>query len=117
VIPTLNRADLLATTIDRISNQSIAREDYEILVVNNGSTDHTRTILEEKARTYSHLRHFVQLKRGAAAARNVGIRNARGEIVLFIDDDILANGRLLESHLSYHKTCRRASIIGGVTTP
>ena len=117
VIPTLNRADLLATTIDRVSNQSLPRDDYEILVVDNGSIDHTRTVLDQKARTCLNLKHFTQLKRGAAATRNVGIRNARGEIVLFIDDDILADRNLLETHLTYHRGHPRASIIGGVTTP
>jgi len=117
VIPTLNRADLLATTIDRISHQSIARDAYEILVIDNGSADHTRKVLDQKAHQYPNLKHFSQLKRGAAATRNVGIRNAQGEIILFIDDDILADTGLAETHLNYHRHHSRAAIIGGVTTP
>jgi len=117
VIPTLNRAELLATTLDRIAHQTLSPDDYEILVIDNGSTDQTRSVLDQKARKYSNLKCFSQLKRGAAATRNVGIRNARGEIVLFIDDDILADATLAESHLAYHQRFRRSSIIGGVTTP
>jgi glycosyltransferase involved in cell wall biosynthesis len=117
VIPTLNRADLLASTIDRIANQSLSREQYEILVIDNGSTDHTRSVLEQKTRLYSNLRTFSQLKRGAAATRNVGIKHAEGETILFIDDDILANPRLAEAHLRYHRQHPGASIIGAVTTP
>ncbi len=117
VIPTLNRADLLATTIDRIAHQTLSCADYEIIVVDNGSTDHTHTILEQKSRTYPNLKHFSQLKRGAAATRNVGIRHAQGEMVLFIDDDIFAEPTLAEGHLSHHRKNSRVSIIGGVTTP
>jgi glycosyltransferase involved in cell wall biosynthesis len=117
VIPTLNRADLLALTLDRIANQTVARDQYEILAVDNGSSDQTRSVLEQKSRSYSNLRTFSQLKRGAAATRNVGIRNARGEVVLFIDDDILAEPKLVESHLQYHAKHPRASIIGAVTAP
>ena len=45
VIPTLNRADLLAATIDRIANQTVPREAYEIVVIDNGSTDQTPCVL------------------------------------------------------------------------
>jgi glycosyltransferase involved in cell wall biosynthesis len=117
VIPTLNRADLLAVTIDRISNQTVSPDIYEIVVVDNGSTDRTRAVLEEKSRVYRHLKHFRQPKPGAAATRNVGLRNARGEIVVFIDDDILAEKHLVETHLASHQRHPRAAIIGGVTTP
>lgn len=117
VIPTLNRADLLAATIDRIANQTLSRENYEILVVDNGSTDHTRNAVEQNAAKYANLKSFSQMKRGAAATRNVGIRNARGEIVLFIDDDILAEPNLVESHLKYHAEHGRVSVIGAVTAP
>jgi len=117
VIPTLNRADLLAATIDRIANQTISRDHYEVLIIDNGSTDHTRTVLDQKSKQYANLRSFSQLKRGAAATRNVGIGSAKGETVLFIDDDILATPRLIESHLQYHGRHTNASIIGAVTTP
>ncbi len=50
VIPTWNRADLLARTIDKIEQQTFAREFYEVLVVDNGSSDHTQNLLEQKSR-------------------------------------------------------------------
>jgi glycosyltransferase involved in cell wall biosynthesis len=117
IIPTLNRADLLATTIDKIANQSLSRDLYEILVVDNGSTDHTRSVLDQKSKIYPNLRSFSQLKRGAAPTRNVGIRNAKGETVVFIDDDIFAENDLLEAHLKYHRQHKRTSLIGAVTAP
>jgi len=117
VIPTLNRADLLAATIDRIANQTLSQDLYEILVIDNGSTDHTRSVLDQKSKVYPNLRAFSQLKRGAAPTRNVGIRNAEGETVVFIDDDILAEPGLLEAHLRYHHRPEPVAIIGAVTAP
>ena len=114
VIPTLNRADMLSRVIDRIQQQSVSRDNYEVLVIDNNSSDHTQTVLNQKAATYSNLRSFKQLKRGAAPTRNVGIREAVGDFVLFIDDDILAEPELLESHLKYHHTHVNASIVGTV---
>jgi len=117
VIPTLNRADMLASTIDRIEQQTVGQEHYEVLVINNNSSDNTQAVLEQKAAKYSNLRTFKQLKPGAAATRNVGIRAAKGEIVLFIDDDIMAERNLLETHMEYHKQSSNASIVGTVVSP
>jgi glycosyltransferase involved in cell wall biosynthesis len=117
VVPTFNRADLLARTIDKIEHQTLGREFYEVIVIDNESSDHTQSVLDQKCGTYSNLKAFSQSKRGAAATRNVGIRAARGEIVLFIDDDILAEPNLVNAHCDYHKRYPESSIIGGVITP
>ncbi len=114
VIPTLNRADMLATTIDLIENQTVGRDVYEVLIVDNNSSDSTPAVLAQKAAVYPNFKGFVQAKPGAAATRNVGIRQASGEIVLFIDDDILAEPDLVERHIQYHDENPDASIIGTV---
>jgi len=117
VIPTWNRADLLVRTIEKIESQTISRDLYEVLVIDNASTDHTQNVLEQKSRIYPNLKSLSQSKPGAASTRNVGIRKAKGEIVLFIDDDILAEPDLIEQHLKYQSTHKRASIIAAVITP
>ena len=116
VIPTLNRADTLSRTIDRIQQQSVSRDVYEVLVIDNNSSDHTQNVLREKAATYSNLKAFKQPKPGAAPTRNVGIREASGDYVLFIDDDILADHELIENHLKYHEESSESSIIGTVVS-
>ena len=116
VIPSLNRADMLARTIDQIEHQTISREIYEVLVVNNNSSDHTESVLNQKAAAYPNLRAFTQVKPGAAATRNVGIREAAGDLILFIDDDILATPGLVASHLKYHEDHGNASVIGAVVS-
>src|SRR5688572_28737584 len=108
---------MLACTIDRIERQTVSRDIYEVLVVNNNSSDRTQTVLEQKADLYPNLRAFLQTKPGAAATRNVGIREAKGDFVLFIDDDILAEPDLVESHLRYHQENAGSSIVGTVISP
>ncbi len=103
VIPTLNRKAVLERTIPALLAQNIPRKDFEIIVVIDGSTDGT----DELLRTWSSkglLRVFETTKSmsGAGAARNIGIRAAAGEFVLFLDDDFLAPPDLLRQHCAAH---------------
>ncbi|VAW79154.1 hypothetical protein MNBD_GAMMA15-200 [hydrothermal vent metagenome] len=82
VIPTYNRARLLTAAID-----SALAQDYpatEILVIDDGSTDHTADLV---AGYGEKVRYFQQANRGAGAARNFGIQQARGEFIAFLDSD------------------------------
>lgn len=117
VIPTLNRADVLAQTIERIESQTIPSDSYEVIVVDNASTDATRNVLEAKRQKHPNLNFIFQSKPGVAGARNAGVRKASGEIVLFIDDDIFAETDLVERHVEIHSQCRNSSAIGTVLTP
>jgi glycosyltransferase involved in cell wall biosynthesis len=117
VIPTLNRAAVLAQTIDHIESQTVSRDSYQVIVVDNASTDETRSLLEAKSRNYPNLKSLFQPKPGAAATRNAGLRKVLGKIVLFIDDDIVAEPDLIERHLQYHHQHPKASVIGTVVAP
>lgn len=86
IIPTYNRAQWLPECIGSVLGQT--RPPAEILVIDDGSTDQTPMILERLARQASiPLRWICQENRGAAAARNTGIRAAQGEILCFLDSD------------------------------
>lgn len=82
VIPTYNRASYLSQAIDSVLAQSCA--DYEIIVVDDGSTDNTGQILESYR---DRIRCIHQANKGVSAARNMGIRSARGEWIAFLDSD------------------------------
>ena len=82
IIPTFNGASRIGSCLDALMRQ-VARRDVEILVVNDGSTDNTAKVVER----YSGLRLINQANAGPAAARNRGALEARGEIILFTDDD------------------------------
>jgi glycosyltransferase involved in cell wall biosynthesis len=116
VVPTLNRAELLARTIDHIQSQTVSRDRYEVIVVDNNSTDDTQLVLAEKADDYPNLRFACQRQPGAAAARNAGLQRAEGDLVLFIDDDIEADPELIERHLDFQSEHSDASVVGTIRT-
>ncbi len=117
VIPTKNRAALVARTIDHIEAQTVSTDEYEVIVIDNESTDDTRSVLEQKARIYPNLRIEVQEKPGAAATRNAGLRVAKGDLIVFIDDDVQAEPELLRAHIECQRRNPGASVIGAVTIP
>jgi len=97
VIPTYNRKDLLKECLDSLFNQTYPKERYEIIVVNDGSTDGTEEVLKEYAKKAPcAFKWLTQQNKGSYAARNLGIKNARGEIICFIDDDCIADRKWLE---------------------
>ncbi len=90
IVPTYNRAGVIAQAIDSILSQVPAPD--EVLVVDDGSTDDTAAVLAQYG---DRIRVLTQPNGGAAAARNLGIREARGEWLAFLDsDDIWFPGRI-----------------------
>ena len=88
-IPTYNRADFLRQTLAGIAAQQFPREHFEVLVIDNNSTDHTRAVVDEFAAAHPAPRYVRETKQGLDHARNRAIAEARGEIIVFGDDDIL----------------------------
>jgi glycosyltransferase involved in cell wall biosynthesis len=98
VICTYNRCGLLRECVASLLDQAYPTDDYEIIVVDDGSTDGTDALLEEMAASPGPpLRHFRQENRGSATARNLGISQARGEIIASIDDDCVATATWIEN--------------------
>jgi glycosyltransferase involved in cell wall biosynthesis len=103
VVPTFNRKHILAKAIRAHLAQSALGEIKEILVVDDGSTDGTEVQVSALTTETSVPIHYCrQSNRGQAAARNLGIREATGEIILFTDDDIIPHPDLLVEHLRWH---------------
>lgn len=82
VIPTYNRDDLVRKAIDSVLAQT--HRDYEIVVIDDGSTDRTRDRLGEYGEA---VRYFYQQRRGISAARNAGIERSRGDLIALLDSD------------------------------
>jgi glycosyltransferase involved in cell wall biosynthesis len=101
IVPTRNRKDKLANCLDALARQSILPQEFEVIVVDDGSTDGTRQWLEGRTFPF-RLRCLRQEESGPGAARNLAVDHAEGELVLFIGDDIYAGERLLEEHLLAH---------------
>jgi GT2 family glycosyltransferase/glycosyltransferase involved in cell wall biosynthesis len=90
VIPTYNRVDMLVCCLRALQAQCISRADYEVVVVDDGSTDGTPAALREwTPSTEMALRAYSRPNSGPAAARNEGIGRARGALIAFVDDDCI----------------------------
>ena len=102
VVPTRNRREVLTRrTLPAMFSQEMPADDFEIIVVVDGSTDATgRALLELNTSLSLHI--IEQTNRGPSAARNAGIRAAKGDVVLFIDDDILCGPGLFQQHAEAH---------------
>lgn len=87
VVPTYNHADRLTTCLDALLRQDFPATDYEVVIVDDGSGDHTAEVVAGYARSDTRVRYLRQPNQGPAAARNLGARHARGALVLFTDDD------------------------------
>ena len=88
-IPTYNRADFLRQTLAGLVAQQFPRDHFEILVLDNNSTDHTRAVVAEFASAHPAPRYLLETHQGLDYARNRAIAEARGAIIVFGDDDIL----------------------------
>lgn len=99
---TYNRKRLLERALTALFNQNFPKDQYEIVLIDDGSTDGTgeyvKTLDPPCPMTYIH-----QQNSGLAKGRNQGIRHANGQIILFIDDDIVASPNLLAEHVKTHE--------------
>lgn len=109
VLPTYNRRARLARVLAGLDRQSVPAQQFEVVVVDDGSKDDTRDWLQaNSARPYG-VTAIHQANGGPARARNAGIDAARGELLLFIDDDVEPTPDLLSEHLRLHD--READIV------
>ena len=102
VVPTRNRAEILVQMLAYLESLTYPRSKFEVLVVNDGSTDDTAEKLNKLEVGY-RLRLFHQEPQGTSAARNLAIREASGTHILFIDDDVFPAPDILEHHEEAHR--------------
>lgn len=107
VIPTFERSEILKMTLGALAKQSLQKKDYEVIVVDDGSADQgkTKKVVESFVkRTELNLLYIRQKNEKQGAARNNGVKRAKGEVVLFLGDDIIpANVDFLKKHLDLHR--------------
>ncbi len=108
-----NRADLLERALEALVKVDFPTEDFEIVLVDDGSSDGTREMVAGLHHD-RRLKYLYQDNAGLATARNTGIRAAEGEVVLFIDDDTMADPNLLKEHWATHQEDDRCVVNGRV---
>ncbi|MBE9129340.1 MULTISPECIES: glycosyltransferase family 2 protein [unclassified Coleofasciculus] len=102
VIPTYNRLPILEKCLRALEHQHLSSDrsviDYEVVVVDDGSSDGTLDWLESHKSEFPHVQRFAQNHLGPAAARNLGVEQAQGDTIIFIDSDLVVTEHFLQAH-------------------
>jgi len=112
VIPTYNRLHELQRVVPSLLDQTLAPGAYELLICDSNSNDGTADYLAGVHAKHPNVRHLPGAYTGRAMARNAGIAQAQGEVVLFNDSDIIADPQLIETHLERHRAQRDIAVVG-----
>jgi hypothetical protein len=115
IIPTYNRLPILQQCLRALAQQQPGPYDgYEVVVVDDGSTDGTVEWLQSQLPALPPLKLLCQEHRGPAAARNLGFRHAQGSIIVFIDSDLVVVEHFLAAHA---QMLRRHGVTGNPNSP
>lgn len=116
VVPTYNRCEQLAYTLKSLVGQSIDKSDFEVVIVDDGSSDDTFQIFKS-FENQINVKYVYQVDRGfrVSSARNLGIRVSDGTICMFIDSGIIVKSDCLKQHLNCHKEKESEIAIIGYT--
>lgn len=118
VLPTYNRAAELPVAIKSALDQTASSDCYEIVVVDNNSTDGTADVLRELARQYSgRVFGVLETRQGVAYARQAGIAAARAELVAFFDDDVRVSREWVATILGTFERHADIDVVGGKVLP
>lgn len=119
VICTYNRATYLPAALESLYNQQISKDRYEVIVVNNNSTDSTETVCNHFIASHTDA-HFIYLNepiQGASFARNTGAGIAKSPLLCFMDDDAIAHPNYLSLIIDFFKNHPDAGGLGGRIIP
>ncbi len=101
VIPTYNRLPILQKCLRALENQDLGHNqvsNYEVVVVDDGSNDGTLDWISSHTQELPHVRTLTQNHAGPAAARNLGVTEAKGDWIIFIDSDLVVTANFLQAH-------------------
>jgi len=114
ILPTLNRRESLRRVLESLFYQTYPEDKFEIIVIDGGSTDGTQNMVKDLIEiSPCELRYLKQENKGVAAARNLGIRNAKGEIIAFTDDDCMLSKEWLAA-LVHHFDDPKVGGVGSI---
>lgn len=119
IICTYNRDVFLPTALESVRNQSLEKEKYEIIVINNNSSDNTQEICENFKNEFPELnfRVVVEKRQGLSYARNRGINEAKGEYIAYIDDDAIADKDYAKNIINTFREYKDYDALGGKVSP
>jgi glycosyltransferase involved in cell wall biosynthesis len=120
IVPTYNRPHLLERSLRALLAQDPSTPAYEVIVVDDSSGPETGDVVRRVAGSdprVTYLRH--ETNRGLSATRNTGLRQARGDIILFVDDDVVVEPGYVAAHLAVHEAAapERVAVMGNLRFP
>jgi GT2 family glycosyltransferase len=117
ILPTYNRLDRLKRVLSALERQECPRDDFEVVIVSDGSTDGTNEHLKSMRMPF-RTQLVLQANHGAAVARNQGLAAADGRLALFLDDDVVPAPDLIAEHARTHaQNDERTVVLGPMLTP
>lgn len=118
VVCTYNRSALLKACLSSLVNQTTDKSKYEIIIVDNNSTDETQEIMRHFCKSFSNIKLVSEYQQGLSSARNKGWIHASGKYIAFIDDDAIASSVWCEKILSSFLTVTPKPVsVGGPIYP
>lgn len=119
IICTYNRAKYIGPLLESIAANDLSKTEYEILLVDNNCTDNTREICGAFSQAHKDVqfRYVVEAEQGLSAARNKGIKEAKGDIIVYIDDDALVDTWYIRTIAEYMSAHPEIDAIGGPIIP
>jgi glycosyltransferase involved in cell wall biosynthesis len=112
IIPTFNGAKKIISVLQSLQNQSV--KDFEVIVIIDGSTDETFKILQQRTFDFSPFKIINQANQGRAGSRNRGAKEAKGDLLVFFDDDMRLQPDCLQMHQEHHQNHVHTLAIGNV---
>ncbi|HDR05161.1 MAG TPA: glycosyltransferase [Candidatus Marinimicrobia bacterium] len=110
IVPTFNRLDEIQDLLPSLENQELEKAHFEIILVDDGSTDETIPFLKKySSETELNLRFFRQDHKGPGEARNIGMQEAQGKYFIFVDSDCIADKRWLQA---YYEAIKEQDLAG-----
>jgi glycosyltransferase involved in cell wall biosynthesis len=117
VIPTRNRARLLQATLASILSQTLSKDNYEVIVVDNGSSDNTRAVCEDYDTRFVNFTYLFDARPGLHIGRNLGFLTAKSKILVYVDDDIEVAPDWLISIKNTFESDQDIALVGGNILP
>lgn len=118
IIPTFNRSDIISNTIESCFGLDYPKDKYEIIIADNNSTDSTKEVaLGLAERSPVDLRYLSEPRQGAHFARNTAAKEAKGELLYFTDDDMIADSKLLSEMSKVFDLDYNVAVVGGRVLP
>ena len=116
IIPTRNRSSYLNGTLESICKQSLSQDEFEVIVIDNGSTDDTKEVTNSFTPRIKNLAYYYDDTPGLHVGRHRGLKLAKADILVYADDDIIAFTSWLQAiEEAFHDSS--VALVGGKILP